>query len=306
MTTLTESTLLDALKTVVDPNTGLDLVAGKQLRNLQIEGGDVSFDVELGYPAKSQMPALRSALIAAARSVPGVGNVSVQMSSKIIAHAVQRGVQLLPKVKNIVAVASGKGGVGKSTTAVNLALALAAEGASVGILDADIYGPSQPMMMGIEGRPESADGKTMEPMENYGVQVMSIGFLIDADNPMIWRGPMATQALEQLLRQTNWRELDYLLVDMPPGTGDIQLTLQPARAADRRGDRHDAAGHRAARRQEGPEDVREGRRADPRHRREHGRLRAARTAATPSTSSAPTAARRWPRNTASTTSARCR
>ena len=225
MTAPTESALLDALKTVIDPNTGRDLVSGKQLRNLQVEGGDVAFDVELGYPAKSQMPALRSALIAAARSVPGVGNVSVQMSSKVVAHAAQRGVQLLPKVKNIVAIASGKGGVGKSTTTVNLALALAAEGASVGILDADIYGPSQPMMMGIEGRPESSDGKTMEPMENYGVQVMSIGFLIDADNPMIWRGPMVTQALEQLLRQTNWRELDYLIVDMPPGTGDIQLTL---------------------------------------------------------------------------------
>jgi ATP-binding protein involved in chromosome partitioning len=138
---------------------------------------------------------------------------------------VQRGVQLMPNVKNVVAVASGKGGVGKSTTAVNLALALAAEGAAVGILDADIYGPSQPMMMGIEGRPESADGKTMEPLENYGVQVMSIGFLVDASDPMIWRGPMATQALEQLLRQTNWNDLDYLIVDMPPGTGDIQLTL---------------------------------------------------------------------------------
>jgi len=138
---------------------------------------------------------------------------------------VQRGVQLLPNIKNIVAVASGKGGVGKSTTAVNLALALAAEGATVGILDADIYGPSQPMMMGIEGRPESHDGKTMEPLENYGVQVMSIGFLVEQDNPMIWRGPMVTQALEQLLRQTNWSALDYLVVDLPPGTGDIQLTL---------------------------------------------------------------------------------
>jgi ATP-binding protein involved in chromosome partitioning len=134
-------------------------------------------------------------------------------------------VQLLPQVKNVIAVASGKGGVGKSTTTVNLALALAAEGARVGILDADIYGPSQPMMMGIEGRPESLDGKTMEPLENYGVQVMSIGFLVDKDEAMIWRGPMATQALEQLLRQTNWKDLDYLLVDMPPGTGDIQLTL---------------------------------------------------------------------------------
>ena len=152
-------------------------------------------------------------------------NVSVNMTSKIVAHAAQRGVALLPKVKNIVAVASGKGGVGKSTMAVNLALALAAEGAAVGLLDADIYGPSQPMMMGIEGRPESADGKTMEPLENYGVQVMSIGFLVAQDEAMIWRGPMATQALEQLLRQTNWNDLDYLIVDLPPGTGDIQLTL---------------------------------------------------------------------------------
>ena len=222
---LTDSALLDALKTVIDPNTGKDFVSTKQLKNLRIEGGDVAFDVELGYPAKSQIPALRKALVTAARAVPGVENVSATLTSKVIAHAVQRGVQLMPNVKNIVAVASGKGGVGKSTTAVNLALALAAEGAAVGILDADIYGPSQPMMMGITGRPESADGKTMEPLANYGVQVMSIGFLVDADNPMIWRGPMATQALEQLLRQTNWGELDYLIVDMPPGTGDIQLTL---------------------------------------------------------------------------------
>ncbi len=223
--TVAEPLLLDALKTVIDPNTGKDFVSTRQLKNLRIEGGDVAFDVELGYPAKSQIATLRKALIAAARSVDGVANVSANLTTKITAHAVQRGVQLLPKVKNIVAVASGKGGVGKSTTAVNLALALAAEGATVGILDADIYGPSQPMMMGISGRPESADGKTMEPMENYGVQVMSIGFLVDADNPMIWRGPMATQALEQLLRQTNWNELDYLIVDLPPGTGDIQLTL---------------------------------------------------------------------------------
>ena len=220
-----ESALLDALKTVTDPNTGKDFVSTRQLKNLRIEGGDVAFDVELGYPAKSQIAGLRKALIAAARTVAGVENVSANLATKITAHAVQRGVQLLPNVKNIVAVASGKGGVGKSTTAVNLALALAAEGAVVGILDADIYGPSQPMMMGIEGRPESADGKNMEPMENYGVQVMSIGFLVDSDNPMIWRGPMATQALEQLLRQTHWADLDYLIIDMPPGTGDIQLTL---------------------------------------------------------------------------------
>ncbi len=214
-----------ALQTVVDPNTGKDFVSTRQLRNLSVEGGNVSFDVELGYPAKSQIPALRQALIAAAKGVQGVDNVSANVTTKIIAHAAQRGVALLPQVKNIIAVASGKGGVGKSTTAVNLALALAAEGARVGILDADIYGPSQPMMMGIEGRPESEDGQTMEPLENYGVQVMSIGFLVNQDEAMIWRGPMATQALEQLLRQTNWKELDYLIVDMPPGTGDIQLTL---------------------------------------------------------------------------------
>ncbi len=221
----TSEQLLQALQTVVDPNTGKDFVSTKQLRNLSVEGGSVAFDVELGYPAKSQIPALRQALIAAAKGVAGVDNVSANVTSKVIAHAAQRGVQLLPQVKNIIAVASGKGGVGKSTTAVNLALALAAEGARVGILDADIYGPSQPMMMGVEGRPESLDGQNMEPLENYGVQVMSIGFLIDPDEAMIWRGPMATQALEQLLRQTNWKDLDYLIVDMPPGTGDIQLTL---------------------------------------------------------------------------------
>ena len=223
MPAITEAQMLDALKCVIDPNTGKDFVSAKQVKNLRIEGGDIAFDVELGYPAKSQIAGFRKALIAAARGVAGVENVSVNLSTKVTAHAVQRGVQLMPNVKNIVAIASGKGGVGKSTTAVNLALALSAEGAKVGILDADIYGPSQPMMMGIEGRPESADGTTMEALENYGVQVMSIGFLVDADNPMIWRGPMVTQALEQLLRQTNWHDLDYLIVDMPPGTGDIQL-----------------------------------------------------------------------------------
>ncbi len=221
----TPEQLLAALSAVTDPNTGKDFVSTKQVKNLQVTGGEVSFEVELGYPAKSQLPQLRTALIAAAKSVQGVENVSVNITTKVLAHSVQRGVQLMPNVKNIIAVASGKGGVGKSTTAVNLALALAAEGAQVGLLDADIYGPSQPMMMGIDQRPESDDGQTMEPLENYGVQVMSIGFLVNQDEAMIWRGPMATQALEQLLRQTNWRELDYLIVDLPPGTGDIQLTL---------------------------------------------------------------------------------
>jgi ATP-binding protein involved in chromosome partitioning len=221
----TQDQLLAALQTVIDPNTGKDFVSSRSVKNLNVTDGEVSFDVELGYPAKSQIPAFRKALIAAAKGVAGVENVSVNVAVKIVAHSAQRGVALLPQVKNIVAVASGKGGVGKSTTAVNLALALAAEGAKVGLLDADIYGPSQPMMMGIEGRPESEDGQTMEPMENYGVQVMSIGFMVAQDEAMIWRGPMATQALEQLLRQTNWKDLDYLIVDMPPGTGDIQLTL---------------------------------------------------------------------------------
>jgi len=223
---LTESSVRAALQTVVDPNTGRDFVSGRQLRNLRVDANDVSFDVELGYPARSQVDGLRRALIAAVRTLPGVGNVSANVTWKIVAHAAQRGVQLLPGVKNIIAVASGKGGVGKSTTAANLALALAAEGAQVGIVDADIYGPSQPMMLGISGaRPESYDGKTMEPLVGHGLQVMSIGFLVDNDQAMIWRGPMATQALEQLLRQTNWKDLDYLIVDMPPGTGDIQLTL---------------------------------------------------------------------------------
>ncbi|SEK33238.1 ATP-binding protein involved in chromosome partitioning [Roseateles sp. YR242] len=225
MSQIQEATLLAALQQVVDPNTGRDFVTTRQLKNLRVLGDAVSFEVELGYPAASQIDGLRTALVAAARTVAGVGNVSVSLSSKIIAHAVQRGVQLLPGVKNIVAVASGKGGVGKSTTAANLALALAAEGATVGLLDADIYGPSLPLMLGIQGRPESTDGQTMEPLVSHGLQLMSIGFLVEEDQAMVWRGPMATQALEQLLRQTRWRDLDYLVIDMPPGTGDIQLTL---------------------------------------------------------------------------------
>jgi ATP-binding protein involved in chromosome partitioning len=223
--TVTVQAVNDALQQVIDPNTGKDFVSTKAIKHLTVNDGHVAFDAELGYPAKSQEAALRQALHDAVMAVPGVMQVSVNVTTQIVAHAVQRGVQLLPGVKNIVAVASGKGGVGKSTTAVNLALALAAEGARVGLLDADIYGPSLPMMMGLSGRPESNDGKTMEPMENYGVQVMSIGFLVAQDEAMIWRGPMATQALEQLLRQTHWKDLDYLIVDLPPGTGDIQLTL---------------------------------------------------------------------------------
>jgi ATP-binding protein involved in chromosome partitioning len=221
---LSES-ILQALSLVLDPNTGKSFAASKQIKNWTLTDDRVSLHLELGYPAKSQHAAIEAAFVNSLKAVAGVTDAHVSITTNISTHAAQRGVALLPNIKNIVAVASGKGGVGKSTTAANLALALALEGASVGILDADIYGPSQPMMMGLEGRPDTEDGKTMNPLENYGIKVMSIGFLVAKDEAMIWRGPMATQALEQLLRQTNWGNLDYLIVDMPPGTGDIQLTL---------------------------------------------------------------------------------
>ena len=224
-TTFDPAAIEAALGQYLDPNTRQTWAESRALRGVTVIPTGVQVTAELGYPSGGYETELRQALETHLAERGLSVAIELTLSSRIVAHAVQRGVQLLPKVKNIVAVASGKGGVGKSTTAVNLALALAAEGASVGLLDADIYGPSQPMMMGIEGRPESEDGKTMEPMENYGVQVMSIGFLVNQDEAMIWRGPMATQALEQLLRQTNWKDLDYLIIDMPPGTGDIQLTL---------------------------------------------------------------------------------
>jgi ATP-binding protein involved in chromosome partitioning len=221
---LTDERVTEILRSIVDANTGKDLVASRSARKIRVDGGDVSVDVELGYPAASQIEPMRKRVIEALKSA-GAANVSANVTMKIVAHTVQRGLKVLPNVKNIVAVSSGKGGVGKSTVAVNLALALAAEGAQVGMLDADIYGPSQPTMLGIAGKPESLDGKTMEPLVGHGIQASSIGFLIDPDQPMVWRGPMVTQALQQLLSQTNWNDLDYLVVDMPPGTGDIALTL---------------------------------------------------------------------------------
>src|SRR5512145_2340170 len=221
-----EADVQGALKELIYPNSSNDFVRGKSIKNVKVSGNDVTLEVQLGYPAKSVWDEIRVMVEGHLKSaLPGVGKVAVRVSSRVVAHAVQRGVKLIPGIKNIIAVASGKGGVGKSTTAVNLALALAAEGASVGMLDADIYGPSQPTMLGITGRPTSRDGKSMEPMEGHGIQAMSVGFLIEADTPMVWRGPMVTQALEQLLSETKWRDLDYLVVDLPPGTGDIQLTL---------------------------------------------------------------------------------
>lgn len=222
---VTEQQVQAALKELIDPNTQRDFISTKSVRNIKIDGGKVSCDVVLPYPAKMVQGEIKQMVEDKVKAVAGVESVTANISWKIVAHGVQKGVKLIPGVKNIIAVASGKGGVGKSTTAVNLALALAAEGASVGMLDADIYGPSQPTMLGIHGRPVSGDGENLEPMIGHGIQAMSIGFLIDVDTPMVWRGPMVTQALEQLLNNTKWQDLDYLVIDLPPGTGDIQLTL---------------------------------------------------------------------------------
>lgn len=223
--TITELLVQTTLKLCVDPNTGRDFISSKSAKNIQIEGNNITLDIVLGYPANSIINNIKQLVTNHLSSLDGVGTITVNVGSRIVSHRVQQGVNLLSNVKNVIAVASGKGGVGKSTTSVNLALALAAEGATVGLLDADIYGPSQPQMLGLSGRPESTDGKSMEPMEAYGIQAMSIGFLVDTDTPMVWRGPMVTGALEQLLRDTKWRDLDYLVIDLPPGTGDIQLTL---------------------------------------------------------------------------------
>lgn len=221
---LTIEQIKAALQGVTDPQTGANIGKFVRERDIRIDPDRVTVAIELGYPARTQQQAVREA-VAQALANAGAPGAQVSVTWKIASHAVQKGLKPLPNVANIIAVASGKGGVGKSTTAVNLALALAAEGAQVGILDADIYGPSVPTMLGISGRPVSVDNKSMEPLQGHGLQANSIGFLIDDESPAIWRGPMVTQALEQLLRQTNWRSLDYLIVDMPPGTGDIALTL---------------------------------------------------------------------------------
>ena len=224
MAELTKEQVEAVLKEIQDPYIGKDLLAANTVKSIDVEADKVNVSITLGYPAKGIVADLakqiEEKLVAA-----GAGSAKAEVDWEIVSHSVQKSLKPLENIKNVIAVASGKGGVGKSTTAINLALALSMEGATVGILDADIYGPSQPRMLGVSGQPKSSDGKSLEPMEAHGLQAMSIGFLIDEETPMIWRGPMVTQALEQLLNDTQWRGIDYLVVDLPPGTGDVQLTL---------------------------------------------------------------------------------
>jgi len=213
------------LKTIIDPYLETDLISAKAIKHLEIKDATTLIKITLGYPAKNHESELKKTITQSLKVLSGLTTIDISIDYEITSHTVQKALKLQPNIKNIIAVASGKGGVGKSTTSVNLALALSAEGANVGILDADIYGPSIPTMLGLSGRPNSNDGKTMEPKIAFGIQTNSIGYLIDQDQPMIWRGPMVTNALQQLLNDTNWDNLDYLLIDLPPGTGDIQLTL---------------------------------------------------------------------------------
>jgi ATP-binding protein involved in chromosome partitioning len=215
-----------SLEAYVDPYLSESLGEAGAVRELAAQDGGYRVRIALGYPVGGYREELTAAL-GAHLAAAGLGApLAIELEADIRSHAVQRNLKPLGEIGNIVAVASGKGGVGKSTVAANLALAWAAQGARVGILDADIYGPSQPLMLGLEDqRPTSPDGKHLQPLESYGVAAMSIGFLVDAEQPMVWRGPMVTQALTQLLSETHWGTLDYLVVDMPPGTGDIQLTL---------------------------------------------------------------------------------
>ena len=226
MTLSTESDVNKFLKSIELPEIGLTVGDVGRVLDVTVSDAATVVRIELGFPAAAAHEAYRQHIAAAISAETGAEEVRVEITTKIVAHGVQRNLKPIPGVRNIIAIASGKGGVGKSTVAVNVALALAGDGASVGLLDADIYGPSQPTMVGLAGeQPVSDDGKTMRPLQAHGLQVMSIGFLVDPDQAMIWRGPMVTPALNQLLQQTQWDDLDYLIVDMPPGTGDIQLTL---------------------------------------------------------------------------------
>jgi ATP-binding protein involved in chromosome partitioning len=227
MTSNTDTTgLRERLGTFVDPYLGQSLAQAKAIEDVALQRDAAVIALKFGFPCADYRAELEPALRAHLAPILGALRLDLKLRAEITAHAVQRTLKPLARVKNIVAVASGKGGVGKSTTAANLALAWTAQGARVGLLDADIYGPSQPQMMGLAGaKPQSPDGKHITPLRAHGVEVMSIGFMIDVEQPMAWRGPMVTQALTQLLGETEWGDLDYLVVDMPPGTGDIQLTL---------------------------------------------------------------------------------
>jgi ATP-binding protein involved in chromosome partitioning len=225
MKPLNEPNILEALRVVKDPDLHRDIVTLNFVKDVKINGKDVSFTIELTTPACPVREELKASSIKALRdSIEGVGKVEVEMTSRVTAHDNQQKAAILPGVKNTIAVASGKGGVGKSTVAVNLAVALAKEGAAVGLIDADVYGPSIPLMMGITGRPQVRNQR-LQPMENWGVKVISIGFLVDPMQAVIWRGPMASGAIKQFMTDVDWGELDYLVFDLPPGTGDIQLTL---------------------------------------------------------------------------------
>lgn len=224
------SAVTNQLHAVIDPFTNAKITAGRALQSVLVSDQSVTVRLSKGYPVSPVVAQLSELVHSALRDLPFDNrDLEVEIEQSIISHSVQQGVQAVPGVKNIIAVASGKGGVGKSTVSANLALALAGAGAKVAVLDADIYGPSQPRMLGVKGKPEALDNKMLIPMKSHDLKIMSIGFLVEEDTPMIWRGPMVTQALEQMLRGTSWdedgNEVDYMIIDLPPGTGDIQLTL---------------------------------------------------------------------------------
>lgn len=229
MSQITKDDVINALRGVDDPDLHKDLVTLNMVKEITIDGTKITAQIELTTPACPLKDVIKNDCIAAIKKqIPDATEIIIDMTANVSAHANQSKDAILPGVKNTIAVASGKGGVGKSTVAVNLALALAKDGAKVGIIDADIYGPSIPMMLGVErniGITQDPETKKLTPLENYGIKLMSIGFMIDDDNPVIWRGPMASGALKQFMTDVNWGELDYLIYDLPPGTGDIQLTL---------------------------------------------------------------------------------
>jgi ATP-binding protein involved in chromosome partitioning len=224
MAQLSENYVRELLAGISDPYAGADLVTMGWVRGVGVDGRRVSVDLRAGYPLDGIRDALVTDIAARLEADPQIDMAAVNLDWKVVSHAVQGDLKPLEQIRNIIAVASGKGGVGKSATAVNLALALRADGARVGVLDADIYGPSMPRMLGVKGQPQTV-GNRIVPQQAHGLQVMSIGFMVEEDTPMIWRGPMVTSALQQLLTETNWESLDYLVIDLPPGTGDIQLTL---------------------------------------------------------------------------------